>query len=140
MCEKLSVVRALPVTIPMAMVFLEKNFRAFSSSVLLGAVLTAHLHLFLPAQGAQTLSLMVWGPATDVLAKHPVQHMCAEQGQHFGLGVSLCFSFVGSSGADSQTQVSAASCFRVTSPWCWSSEPEVNCCCRKQGVFSLYPT
>lgn len=76
MCEKLSVVRALPVTIPMAMVFLEKNFCAFSSSVLLGAVLTAHLRLFVPVQGAQTLCLMVWGPATDVLAKHPVQHMC----------------------------------------------------------------
>lgn len=140
--KKLSVVRALPVTISMAVVFLENNFLAFSSSVLLGAVLTAHLCLFHLAQEAQKLSLLVWGlwgPATDVLTKHPVQQMCATAGAALWAGSLLVFLFFGSSGPASQTQVSAASCFRVISLWCWTSEHEVNCCCGKQGTSGLYP-
>lgn len=50
-CKKVRCCEALPATIPMAVVFLERNFHVLSSSG--GAVLTAHLCLFHLAQGAQ---------------------------------------------------------------------------------------
>lgn len=91
--KKSSVVRALPVTIPVVVVFLEKNFYAFSGSVFTWGCADSSAVPFPPGTRGTNAVPDGLGPATDVLTKHPVQQVCAAAGTALWAGSPLVFLF-----------------------------------------------